>query len=114
MHWMNDWGTPSTLFVTSANGVILLALTTLITPIFVWVIRARSLAIATRLGTCHHYNTRKKVLVFDGCYYGTVDDTMLNMIDGKVIYRQSLLAQTQDLTLHSVAVPFNDLAAIER
>ena len=57
---------------------------------------------------------RKKVLVFGGCYHGTVDDTMLNMIDGKVIYRQSLPGQTQDLTLHSVAVPFNDLAAIER
>ena len=57
---------------------------------------------------------RKKVLVFGGCYYGTVDDTMLNMIDRKVINRQSLLGQTQDLTLHAVAVPFNDLAAIER
>ena len=114
MHWMNDWGTPSTLFVTSANGVILLALTTLITPIFVWVIRARSLAIAHPPWHMPSLHKRKKVLVFDGCYYGTVDDTMLNMIDGKVIYRQSLLGQTQDLTLHSVAVPFNDLAAIER
>jgi len=56
---------------------------------------------------------RKKVLVFDGCYHGTVDDTMLDTIDGKVVNRQSLLGQVQDLTLHSVAVPFNDLAAVE-
>ncbi len=57
---------------------------------------------------------RKKVLVFDGCYHGTVDDTMLDTIDGIVANRQSLLGQVQDLTLHSVAVPFNDLAAVER
>ena len=57
---------------------------------------------------------RKKVLVFDGCYHGTVDDTMLDMVDGKAINRASLLGQVQDLTLHSVAVPFNDLVAVER
>ena len=77
---------------------------------------------------------RKKVLVFDGCYHGTVDDamvdytmrddamvdmalgydTMLDIVDGKTINRASLLGQVQDLTLYSVAVPFNDLAAVER
>ena len=67
---------------------------------------------------------RKKVLVFDGCYHGTCDDamvdmafgsdSMLDMVDGKTINRASLLGQVQDLTLHSVAVPFNDLAAVER
>jgi glutamate-1-semialdehyde 2,1-aminomutase len=56
---------------------------------------------------------RKKVLVFDGCYHGTVDDTMLDTIDGKVVNRQSLLGQVQDLTQYSTSVPFNDLAAVE-
>jgi glutamate-1-semialdehyde 2,1-aminomutase len=56
---------------------------------------------------------RKKVLVFDGCYHGTVDDTMLDTIDGKVVNRQSLLGQVQDLTNYSTSVPFNDLAAVE-
>ncbi len=56
---------------------------------------------------------RKKVLVFDGCYHGTVDDSMLDTVDGKNVNRQSLLGQVQDLTLHSVAVPFNDLTAVE-
>ena len=56
---------------------------------------------------------RKKVLVFDGCYHGTVDDTMLDNADGKNINRQSLLGQVQDLTQFSVAVPFNDLATVE-
>ena len=67
---------------------------------------------------------RKKVLVFDGCYHGTIDDamvdmalsddTMLDTVDGKTINRQSLLGQVQDLTLYSVAVPFNDITAVER
>ena len=76
---------------------------------------------------------RKKVLVFDGCYHGTVDDamvdytmrddsmidmalgndSMLDTLNGKNINRQSLLGQVQDLTQFSVAVPFNDLAAVE-
>jgi glutamate-1-semialdehyde 2,1-aminomutase len=66
---------------------------------------------------------RKKVLVFDGCYHGTCDDamidmalsddTMLDTVDRANVNRQSLLGQVQDLTLHSVAVPFNDLAAVE-
>jgi glutamate-1-semialdehyde 2,1-aminomutase len=66
---------------------------------------------------------RKKVLMFDGCYHGTIDDamvdmalrddTMLDAAHGKTINRTSLLGQVQDLTLHSVAVPFNDLAAVE-
>jgi glutamate-1-semialdehyde 2,1-aminomutase len=56
---------------------------------------------------------RKKVLVFDGCYHGTVDDTMLDTIDGKVVNRQSLLGQVQDLTQYSTSVPFNNLAAVE-
>lgn len=76
---------------------------------------------------------RKKVLVFDGCYHGTVDDamvdytmrddamidmalsddTMLDTVNNKNINRQSLLGQVQDLTLYSKAVPFNDLAAVE-
>ena len=57
---------------------------------------------------------RKKILVFDGCYHGTVDDAMVDTINEKNINRQSLLGQVQDLTLHSTAVPFNDLAAVER
>ncbi len=56
---------------------------------------------------------RKKVLVFDGCYHGTVDDTMVDVKAGKTVNRASLLGQVQDLTLHSVAVPFNDLTAVE-
>jgi len=57
---------------------------------------------------------RKKLLVFDGCYHGTVDDTMVDVEAGKTISRASLLGQTSDLGLHTIAVDFNDLAAVER
>ena len=57
---------------------------------------------------------RKKLLVFDGCYHGTVDDTEVDVADGKTINQASLLGQVHDLGLHTVAVPFNDLAAVER
>jgi len=57
---------------------------------------------------------RKKLLVFDGCYHGTVDDTLVDVVDGCTVSRASLLGQTTDLGLHTVAVDFNDLAAVER
>ena len=57
---------------------------------------------------------RKKLLVFDGCYHGTVDDTMVDVDAGRTVSRASLLGQTTDLGLYTVAVDFNDLAAVER
>jgi len=57
---------------------------------------------------------RKKLLVFDGCYHGTVDDTMVDVEAGRTVSRASLLGQTVDLGLYTLAVDFNDLAAIER
>ena len=57
---------------------------------------------------------RKKLLVFDGCYHGTVDDTLVDVAAGKTVSRSSLLGQTTDLGFHTVAVDFNDLAAVER
>jgi glutamate-1-semialdehyde 2,1-aminomutase len=57
---------------------------------------------------------RNKLLVFDGCYHGTVDDTMVDVADGRTVSRASLLGQVVDLGLNTVAVDFNDLAAVER
>ena len=47
---------------------------------------------------------RKKLLVFDGCYHGTVDDTMVDVELGKTISRASLLGQTNDLGLYTVCL----------
>lgn len=57
---------------------------------------------------------RSKLLVFDGCYHGTIDDTEIDITNGKTVNRASLLGQVYDLGLHTVAVPFNDLVAVER
>jgi len=56
---------------------------------------------------------RKIILVFDGCYHGTVDETMVRLRGGKTVHRAGLLGQAQDLTVHTRVVDFNDLAALE-
>ena len=55
---------------------------------------------------------RPKVLVFDGCYHGTVDDTMVALEDGQTISRPSLVGRVQDLSLGAVACTFNDLDSV--
>jgi glutamate-1-semialdehyde 2,1-aminomutase len=56
---------------------------------------------------------RKKLLVFNGCYHGTVDDVFVDLVHGKPQQRDSLLGQVHDLTEHTVVVEFNDLPALE-
>lgn len=56
---------------------------------------------------------RPKVLVFNGCYHGTLDDTMVELVDGQTVNRAGLVGQVQDLTKAATVCEFNDLAAIE-
>jgi glutamate-1-semialdehyde 2,1-aminomutase len=56
---------------------------------------------------------RRKVLVFNGCYHGTVQDTMVALRDGRTVARPGLVGQVFDLTEGAVCVEFNDLAAVE-
>jgi glutamate-1-semialdehyde 2,1-aminomutase len=56
---------------------------------------------------------RKKLLVFNGCYHGTVDDVFVDLVNGQPRQRSSLLGQVHDLTEHTVVVEFNDLPALE-
>ena len=56
---------------------------------------------------------RSKVLVFNGCYHGTVDDVFVDLVDGAPVQRDSLLGQVHNLTEHTVVVEFNDLAALD-
>jgi glutamate-1-semialdehyde 2,1-aminomutase len=56
---------------------------------------------------------RKKLLVFNGCYHGTVDDVFVDLVDGQPRQRDSLLGQVHDLTEHTVVIEFNDLPALE-
>lgn len=57
---------------------------------------------------------RAKILVFHGCYHGTVDDVMVELgAGGQTQNRAGLLGQVADLTLGAVACEFNDLAGVE-
>ncbi|MBD9397453.1 aspartate aminotransferase family protein [Pseudomonas sp. PDM11] len=56
---------------------------------------------------------RKVLLVFDGCYHGTVDDVMVRSKEGRTVHRSGLIGQVRNLAKTSRAVPFNDVAALE-
>jgi glutamate-1-semialdehyde 2,1-aminomutase len=57
---------------------------------------------------------RRRVLVFNGCYHGTVDETFVRLVDGRPANRPGLLGQAADLTALARVVEFNDVAALER
>lgn len=57
---------------------------------------------------------RSKLLVFNGCYHGTVDDVFVDLVDGQARQRASLLGQVHDLCAHTVVIEFNDLPALEK
>jgi glutamate-1-semialdehyde 2,1-aminomutase len=56
---------------------------------------------------------RPKVLVFNGCYHGTVDETFVSLENGVTVNSPGLLGQINDLTATAVACEFNDLAGVE-
>jgi glutamate-1-semialdehyde 2,1-aminomutase len=56
---------------------------------------------------------RPRVLVFDGAYHGTVDDTMIALRAGRTVPRAGLVGQAADLTQTGVAATFNDLGSVE-
>jgi glutamate-1-semialdehyde 2,1-aminomutase len=56
---------------------------------------------------------RAVLLVFNGCYHGTVDDAFVDLVHGQPTQRDSLLGQVHDLTRTTRVVEFNDLAALE-
>jgi glutamate-1-semialdehyde 2,1-aminomutase len=55
---------------------------------------------------------RPKILVFNGCYHGTVDETFVRLADGRAVNRPGLLGQAADLTQLARVVEFNDVAAL--
>lgn len=57
---------------------------------------------------------RAKVLVFNGCYHGSVDETFVEPVNGRTMARAGLLGQVADLGAVATCCEFNDLAAVER
>ncbi|ASM77462.1 aminotransferase [Vitreoscilla filiformis] len=56
---------------------------------------------------------RTQILVFNGCYHGTVDDVFVDLVHGQPRTRDSLLGQVHDITRTTRSIEFNDLAALE-
>jgi glutamate-1-semialdehyde 2,1-aminomutase len=58
---------------------------------------------------------RQRIAVFDGCYHGTVDETMVRLdASGRARARPGLLGQTFEPTDFAIALPFNDVDALRR
>jgi glutamate-1-semialdehyde 2,1-aminomutase len=61
-----------------------------------------------------HVTGRPKVLVFDWCYHGTVDEALATLDEnGKVVARAGSIGPQVDPALTTVVVPFNDVPALE-
>lgn len=58
---------------------------------------------------------RPRLLVFDGCYHGAVDDTLVDLdpATGRTLPRPSVLGQVHNHASFTRVVPFNDLPALE-
>jgi glutamate-1-semialdehyde aminotransferase len=62
-----------------------------------------------------HITGRKKIMIHDYCYHGTVDETFANLDEsGNTVSRVNNIGAPVDLSETTWVVPFNDLAAAEK
>ncbi|MBS3649782.1 aspartate aminotransferase family protein [Pseudaminobacter sp. 19-2017] len=57
---------------------------------------------------------RPKILVFNGCYHGAVDETFVRLKSGQPANKAGLAGEFRDLTENTEVVEFNDTPALER
>jgi glutamate-1-semialdehyde 2,1-aminomutase len=57
---------------------------------------------------------RAKILVFNHCYHGSVDETVVTLQDGKVVARHGSIGPPVDPAQTTRVVEFNDVEALER
>jgi glutamate-1-semialdehyde 2,1-aminomutase len=57
---------------------------------------------------------RPKVLVYNGCYHGTVDEAYISLYDGKAQSRVGNIGPQIDPTLTSKVIEWNDVDALEQ
>jgi glutamate-1-semialdehyde 2,1-aminomutase len=62
---------------------------------------------------CRAITGRTKILVFNHCYHGCVDDTFVTADGGTARMIDGLVGEPRDLTLHTKVVEFNDVAALD-
>jgi glutamate-1-semialdehyde 2,1-aminomutase len=61
-----------------------------------------------------HVTARSKILVFNGCYHGTVDETFVSLENGLPRSRPGNIGPSVDPTLTTTVVEFNDIGQLER
>ena len=62
---------------------------------------------------CRGITGRRKILIFNGCYHGAVDDVFVDLRQGVPETRASLIGQVADITQTTTAIEYNDVAALE-
>jgi glutamate-1-semialdehyde 2,1-aminomutase len=63
---------------------------------------------------CRAITQRPNILIFNGCYHGSVDDTFVRLQGARPILRKGVLGQVYDLTQHTRVIEFNDIDALEK
>ena len=61
---------------------------------------------------CRHITGRSRILVYNGCYHGTVDETVISLEGGRPVPRRGSLGPPVDPALTTRAVEWNDPAAL--
>ncbi|MFT3988178.1 aspartate aminotransferase family protein [Aestuariivirga sp.] len=62
---------------------------------------------------CRAVTGRRKILVFNHCYHGAVDETYVTLENGKLVADPALIGEPRDLTDLTKVVEFNDIPALE-
>jgi glutamate-1-semialdehyde 2,1-aminomutase len=62
---------------------------------------------------CRAISGRAKILVFNHCYHGAVDDAYVTLDGGAPHADPALIGEVRDLTRFTKVVEFNDIAALE-
>ena len=60
-----------------------------------------------------HITQRPKILVFNWCYHGTVDETFITLADGVAQARRGNIGPPVDPTVTTRVIEFNDLDALD-
>lgn len=63
---------------------------------------------------CRGITGRDKILIFNGCYHGAVDDMFVDLRGGSAVNRPSLIGQVQNLLPTTSVIEFNDVEALAR
>jgi glutamate-1-semialdehyde 2,1-aminomutase len=61
---------------------------------------------------CRGLTKRDKILIYNGCYHGAVDDVLVDLRGGQAVNRPSLIGQVHDILPTTTVIEFNDVEAL--